>query len=67
MAKRRDGASREVDRPDVDAFLAEIAEVCKRHGFSIGHEDGHGSFLVHRYDEHQVESLKGASLDLDAF
>ena len=28
------------------AFLDEVAEVCKKHNKCIGHEDGHGSFIV---------------------
>jgi hypothetical protein len=28
------------------AFLLEIIEVCKKHNLSIGHEDGHGAFLI---------------------
>jgi hypothetical protein len=30
--------------PAVDIFLAEIVEVCKKHGMSISHEDDHGGF-----------------------
>ncbi len=37
--------------PDsVAAFLDEIEEVCKKHGFGIGHEDGHGAFKITTYD-----------------
>ncbi len=37
--------------PDVDAFLEEIIEVCKRNGFSLSHEDPHGGFEVIPYSE----------------
>jgi hypothetical protein len=38
------------ERDDVTKFLREIADVCQRHGFSLGHEDGHGAFLVERWN-----------------
>lgn len=39
------------ENPAVDAFLLEIDEVCKKHGFSISHEDGQGGFIVDQYNE----------------
>ena len=49
--KRWNRAKREdVERPDIDAFLAEMLAVCKKHGFSLGHEDSHGAFEVYDYD-----------------
>jgi len=36
----------EDERPEVDAFLAEIAEVCRRHKLTLSHEDRHGAFEV---------------------
>jgi hypothetical protein len=30
-------------------FIEEVTEVCRRRGFAIGHEDGHGGFQVYRY------------------
>lgn len=38
---------RETHTPKVDAFLVEIEAVSRRHGMSIGHEDGHGAFQIH--------------------
>ena len=32
----------------VQAYLAALEAVGKEHGFSLGHEDGHGAFLVFR-------------------
>jgi hypothetical protein len=46
--------------PEVDAFLLEIEAVCFKHGMSIGHEDEHGAFLVHRYDADLMEWLYDA-------
>lgn len=34
--------------PDILAFLDEIADVCRRHDMTLGHEDSHGTFLVER-------------------
>lgn len=32
--------------PEIDAFLADIVEVCKRHNLWLGHEDEQGAFEV---------------------
>lgn len=46
--KRWDSQAHErIDNPRVDAFLEDVIAVCRKHSLSIGHEDGHGSFLVH--------------------
>jgi hypothetical protein len=45
-----------VEIPKVDAFLAEIEEVCRKHGMSIGHEDSHGAFIV--YDEFNEDVMR---------
>lgn len=49
--------------PEVDKFLAEITGVCKAHGMSISHEDGHGAFLIQNYDEANIKWLKEASIE----
>ena len=36
--KKRDN----VENIKIDIFLKEIVDVCKRHGFSISHQDTHG-------------------------
>lgn len=51
------------ENPKVDAFLQEIAEVCKRHDMSIGHEDGHGAFIVEPYCPGNIEWLMCAHDD----
>ncbi len=33
-------------KPQVKAFIEEIKEVCKKYGFSIGHEDTQGAFKI---------------------
>jgi hypothetical protein len=49
-----------VERPEIDAFLKEIAEVCVRHGLSISHEDGHGAFLIENVGEGYMDWLNDA-------
>jgi hypothetical protein len=49
---------------NVEAFLIEIVEVCRKHGFSISHEDGHGAFQVVPLDEANVEWLLNASIEM---
>ena len=39
------------EAPDVDAFIRDVVDVCKRHGMSIGHEDGHGAFKIEDFDD----------------
>jgi hypothetical protein len=45
----------------VQAFLNEVADVCRRHGLSIAHEDGHGSFIVEKFDQFNIDWLNNAS------
>jgi len=55
----RAGEYREV--PEVDAFLADIDAVCKKHGLSISHEDSHGGFRIVEYDEELRDWLNAAT------
>ncbi|WP_143322932.1 hypothetical protein [Clostridium sp. HBUAS56010] len=51
-----------VDIPkDMESFINEIELVCKKHNLSISHEDGHGSFIIERYDQKNIDWLKDAS------
>lgn len=59
MVNSRDESTQEVV-PEVDAFLDEIEVVCRKHGMSISHEDGHGAFIVERFHEFFVEWLRNA-------
>lgn len=54
----------ETQSSKVDAFLDEIARVCKNWGFSIGHEDGYGGFIVTNFNDHDVEWLMEALVKL---
>ena len=46
----------------MDKFLEEIKAVCLRHGFSISHEDQHGSFVIEKFKADYVEWLMDASV-----
>lgn len=50
--------------PEVEAFLADIFTVYRKHQLTIGHEDGHGSFLIHEFDEGNIEWLDAANLHI---
>lgn len=47
--------------PEIDAFLAEIDVVCRRHKLCISHEDHHGKFEIVNYDHEVAAWLAGAS------
>lgn len=44
----------------IDAFLAEVIEVSKKHGLSISHQDGGGAFEVVEFNERDVNWLMDA-------
>jgi len=39
----------------IDAFIADVIDVCKRHGFSISHEDAHGAFEITPFNQREVD------------
>lgn len=45
---------------EIDAFLNDIAEVCKKHSMAISHEDRHGAFVIERYSEDNLKWLSYA-------
>lgn len=54
---------RDVDAPDIDAFLNDLLDVCRKHNMGLGHEDQHGAFEVCRgFDESLAEWLMKAHL-----
>jgi hypothetical protein len=55
----------DIENPAIDSFIAEVIEVCKKHGFSISHEDSHGGFIISKYNDHDAEWLMDASEDVD--
>ena len=46
---------------EMEAFIEDIVSVFRKHGFSIGHEDGHGGFKIHLLSEENIRWFKGAS------
>jgi sugar phosphate isomerase/epimerase len=60
MKRHHVGKSEPVENDQVAAFLAEIVALCKRYGFSLGHEDTQGAFIVERYDEDNIQWLMDA-------
>ena len=68
MKRHRRGKSGSIENKQVDAFLREIVEVCKEHGFSLSHEDTHGAFVVEKYEEGNiqwlVDAMIGESVDI---
>lgn len=52
---------REVESPEINAFLDEIAEVCRRHRMTISHEDGHGSFIIEDLYEPNIAQMRFAT------
>lgn len=54
----------QVEDPRIDAFLADLVAVCRKHDLSLSHEDGHGSFLVRpSFDEFYAKWLSEAAID----
>ena len=49
----------EVDQK-VAQFMAELLDLCRRHGISIGHEDEHGRFELHPYSDDYASWLEYA-------
>jgi len=48
--KRWDGKEHTV-MPNIDSFLDEIIQVCKKHNLSISHEDNQGAFIIEKENE----------------
>ncbi len=49
----------------VQIFISEILSVCKKHGFSIGHEDEYGGFEIHRHDASYDDWFQEASVCIE--
>jgi hypothetical protein len=49
--------------PEVQAFLDELITVCRKHGLSISHEDGHCNFIVERHSQWLEQWLRAAKDD----
>lgn len=49
----------------IKAFLVEIVSVCKKHGYSISHEDAYGAFIIEGYSDKNMEWLCNASNNVE--
>lgn len=54
---------RRIQRPHIDKFLDELADLCRRYDLTISHEDHHGSFLIQDYSRENIEWILDASDD----
>lgn len=52
-----------VESTKVDAFIADLIAVYEKHGLAIGHEDGHGAFLVTNDGDGMRDWLQNAHID----
>ena len=52
--------SERIDDEKINAYLSEIAEVSRRHGFCIDAEDPHGGLEVVKFSEYALGALKYA-------
>ena len=50
---------------ELKQFFKDIEDVCKKHGYSISHEDGHGAFMIEEYSEFNINWFKNAHLCLN--
>jgi hypothetical protein len=44
----------------IDAFMAEIEAVCRKHDLCISHQDFQGAFIIQKCNEDTLDWLKGA-------
>ena len=50
---------------EVENFLNEIDNICKKYNFSISHEDGQGGFIIEKYDSYNIRWLKDCMLNIE--
>lgn len=56
-----------MEQSKIDKFIKEIDEVCQKHNISISHQDGHGCFLLTKYEESLISWLKDADWSDDEY
>ena len=58
--------SEEIETPEeVINFLNDIDNICKKYNLSISHEDGHGAFIIEKYDNYNIRWLKNCLLNIE--
>jgi len=50
--------------PQIDIFLAEIIEVCRKYNLSISHEDSQGGFIIEPASEENFRWLLDAAAEV---
>ena len=57
------GSGKTVESPAyIEAFLDEYEALCKKHNLTLGHEDGHGGFLIEPFGQSNVHWVRAASM-----
>jgi hypothetical protein len=49
----------------VEDFIAAYDELCRVHGLTLSHEDGHGCFIIENLSERNLDRVKDARLRLE--
>ena len=63
VGRRDQWRSREVASPGkIEAFLDAYEKLCREHGFSLSHEDGHGAFEIEAFSQNDIEWVRGAHI-----
>jgi len=57
---RRGRPSLRVESAKVDAFLADVLQVCLRHELALSHEDCHGGFVVEDWESMTERGIMGS-------
>lgn len=60
MLRWSNAKSDNIENSKIDAFLKDIFEVYKKHGFAISHEDRHGGFLIKTINDQDINWLNNA-------
>lgn len=61
MKRWNNKQSKEVENSKVNAFLNEIADVCRKHELAISHEDNHGAFEIVNIGKGDIDWILNAS------
>lgn len=46
-------------------FLNEIDLLCQKYGYSLSHEDGHGGFIIEKYNENNIKWLCDCFINIE--
>lgn len=48
---------------EIISFFDDLEDIFTKHQLTLGHEDGHGAFLIEGYDEANINWLRSAHKD----